>query len=215
MVAHDPESRPDISEVAATFRTLTDRATGPSLESFAHAHAVLWLENIQADMDETLDEYTVDLIEQSLHSTPPYAFENDTTAEGAFVAPEVTQPIRVSDPTTSTVFDINAPVESKSSSTPTTSSANSADSPATDRHRSSAVWLSVFFFGSGFLALACAAALYASPRSSYYSPRLPGTAWAVLLKEFMNYGNCFFNRLRMKNFLPEMFSVHDTFREIP
>ena len=35
------------------------------------------------------------------------------------------------------------------------------------------------------------------------------------LKEFMNYVNRYFHRLRMKNFLPEMLSVHDAFREIP
>jgi serine/threonine protein kinase len=40
MVAFDPEARPTVMEVALTFRTLADRADGPSLASFATAYAL-------------------------------------------------------------------------------------------------------------------------------------------------------------------------------
>ena len=44
MVAFDPEARPSVSEIASAFRGFSDRAPGPSLEAFANAHAVPWLE---------------------------------------------------------------------------------------------------------------------------------------------------------------------------
>jgi serine/threonine protein kinase len=40
MVAYDPDARPPATEVAQTMRTLSDRCSGPSLESFAHDHAL-------------------------------------------------------------------------------------------------------------------------------------------------------------------------------
>jgi serine/threonine protein kinase len=40
MVAFDSDARPAAAEVTQTMRTLADRAPGPSLESFAHAHAL-------------------------------------------------------------------------------------------------------------------------------------------------------------------------------
>lgn len=153
MVAHDPESRPEISEVAATFRTLTDRATGPSLESFAHAHAVPWLENIQTELDESLEEYTVDLVEQSLDMSHPGISEHDTTAEGAFMDNEITQSIQISDPTPSTVFDINDSSETGNEALEEESFPPGSTTTPEEKHRASAMWLSVFFFGSSLLAL--------------------------------------------------------------
>ena len=44
MVAFDPEHRPSAVEVAQTLRTLADRAPGASLESFAHDHALPYVE---------------------------------------------------------------------------------------------------------------------------------------------------------------------------
>lgn len=55
MVAHDPEARPGLAEVASTFRTLTDRVTGPTLESFASAHAVPWLEDPPSTPDARVE----------------------------------------------------------------------------------------------------------------------------------------------------------------
>jgi serine/threonine protein kinase len=46
MVAYDPDARPSAAEVAQTFRRLADRAPGSSLISFAHDHAIPWLEPI-------------------------------------------------------------------------------------------------------------------------------------------------------------------------
>lgn len=43
MVSFDPDGRPVAGEVVQTLRTLADRATGPSLESFAHTHAAPWI----------------------------------------------------------------------------------------------------------------------------------------------------------------------------
>lgn len=54
MVAFDEEARPDIQEVVGTFRTLSDRVEGPSLEAFAVAHAVPWLEETPRVPDERL-----------------------------------------------------------------------------------------------------------------------------------------------------------------
>lgn len=44
MVAFDPEARPAAVEIAQTLRTLADRAPGASLETFAHQHALPYLE---------------------------------------------------------------------------------------------------------------------------------------------------------------------------
>ncbi len=44
MVAHDPEARPQAVVVAKTMRRLADRASGPTLESFAHDHVLPYVE---------------------------------------------------------------------------------------------------------------------------------------------------------------------------
>jgi hypothetical protein len=44
MVAFDPEARPPAVEVVQTLRSLGDRASGPTLESFAHDHALPYIE---------------------------------------------------------------------------------------------------------------------------------------------------------------------------
>jgi len=44
MVAYDPMHRPPAVEVAQTLRTLADRAPGASLETFAHDHALPYVE---------------------------------------------------------------------------------------------------------------------------------------------------------------------------
>ncbi|TVQ91047.1 MAG: hypothetical protein EA397_11165 [Deltaproteobacteria bacterium] len=54
MVAFDEEARPEITEVVSTFRTLGDRIEGPSLEAFATAHAVPWLEPPPREAEERL-----------------------------------------------------------------------------------------------------------------------------------------------------------------
>jgi len=82
MVAFDMDSRPAINEIAATFRTLTDRAAGPSLESFAHAHAVPWLESIQHKPEPRLADCTIEFDQDKLEEPGP-EHESETTAEGS------------------------------------------------------------------------------------------------------------------------------------
>jgi len=55
MVAFDPEARPTVSEMAAAFRGFADRTAGPSLEAFANAHAVPWLEEPPQEPDSALE----------------------------------------------------------------------------------------------------------------------------------------------------------------
>jgi serine/threonine protein kinase len=45
MVAYDPDARPSAVEVVQTLRVIADRATGPTLESFAHDHALPYIES--------------------------------------------------------------------------------------------------------------------------------------------------------------------------
>lgn len=64
MVAFDADARPDMDEVVLTFRGLADRADGPSLESFAHRHAVPWLEDRVSEPDERLRGVVATLVER-------------------------------------------------------------------------------------------------------------------------------------------------------
>ena len=63
MVAFDPEARPLPSEVAATFRTLTDRSPGPSLESYAHDHALPWIDPVPSVPEPGLEAGLVRLLD--------------------------------------------------------------------------------------------------------------------------------------------------------
>ncbi|MBT3221653.1 MAG: hypothetical protein HN348_21455, partial [Proteobacteria bacterium] len=56
MVAYDPDARPSAAEVSQTFRTLADRAPGPSLVSFAKEHATPWLEPVPTTASPELGE---------------------------------------------------------------------------------------------------------------------------------------------------------------
>lgn len=64
MVAFDPEARPAIQEVASAFRGFTDRAAGPSLETFAHDHAVPWLEDPPEVPDASLEGVSAQVLER-------------------------------------------------------------------------------------------------------------------------------------------------------
>jgi serine/threonine protein kinase len=66
MIAFDPDARPEASEVANTFRTLGDRARGPSLESFAHTHALPWMEEVTRETEPDLAGLTVTLLETGM-----------------------------------------------------------------------------------------------------------------------------------------------------
>jgi serine/threonine protein kinase len=57
MVAFDPEARPSAAEATQTMRTLADRCPGPSLQSFAHDHALPWL--VPPEAQDGLPEGTV------------------------------------------------------------------------------------------------------------------------------------------------------------
>lgn len=59
MVAFDPEARPPASEVVHTFRRLADRASGPSLETFAQQHLVPFVAPVPDDPDTKLGLLTV------------------------------------------------------------------------------------------------------------------------------------------------------------
>ncbi len=52
MVAFEPIDRPSAVEVAQTLRSLGDRAPGPSLETFAHDHALPYLEPPSPRLDD-------------------------------------------------------------------------------------------------------------------------------------------------------------------
>jgi len=54
MAAYSPASRPAASGASQTLRRLADRAPGPSLESFAHEHALPWLNHAPVDPDTAL-----------------------------------------------------------------------------------------------------------------------------------------------------------------
>lgn len=56
MVAFDPDARPAIAEIAAAFRGFADRTAGPSLEAFANAHAVPWLEEPPNTADDAVGD---------------------------------------------------------------------------------------------------------------------------------------------------------------
>lgn len=64
MVAFDAEARPAVSEVAAAFREFADNAAGPSLESFAIAHAVPWLEEPVETADPRLQDVSAVLLKR-------------------------------------------------------------------------------------------------------------------------------------------------------
>lgn len=64
MVAFDPDARPAVSEIASAFRDFTDRGQGPSLEAFAHAHAVPWLEDTPTEPDPRLADVSAVLLER-------------------------------------------------------------------------------------------------------------------------------------------------------
>ncbi|MCB9679527.1 MAG: protein kinase [Alphaproteobacteria bacterium] len=54
MCAYSPASRPTAAAAAQTFRRLADRAPGPSLEAFAHEHALPWVTHAPEDPDTAL-----------------------------------------------------------------------------------------------------------------------------------------------------------------
>lgn len=66
MVAWDQDARPGPAEVANTFRTLADRARGPSLEHFVHDHAVPWMEDLTAAPEADLEGIEVVLLEHGM-----------------------------------------------------------------------------------------------------------------------------------------------------
>jgi len=66
MIAFDPDARPEASEVANTFRLLGDTARGPSLESFANAHALPWMEEVTRDPDPDFTGITVELLDTGM-----------------------------------------------------------------------------------------------------------------------------------------------------
>jgi serine/threonine protein kinase len=72
MVAYDPDARPPAAEVAHTFRTLADRAFGPSLESYAIAHVLPWIPAV-ADLPPAPDE-AVEVVVDPL-TVEPFADE--------------------------------------------------------------------------------------------------------------------------------------------
>ncbi len=69
MVAFDVDARPEAAEVAHTFRTLADRSPGPTLESFAVAHALPWLEPVPVQPDPGLEEHQVGMLETGATSS--------------------------------------------------------------------------------------------------------------------------------------------------
>jgi hypothetical protein len=76
MVAHDPEARPELDEIVTTFRALADRAAGPSLESFAVANAVPWLEAPPQEADERLEGVHALIVERGQPLPEPAAGES-------------------------------------------------------------------------------------------------------------------------------------------
>lgn len=108
MVAFDEEARPDFPEVVSTFRTLGDRIDGPSLEAFAEAHAVPWLEEAPQAPDERLLDAVAVVVERG-QPLPPAGgglplitlpdrydvqLEQSGQDTGEFLADEHTDPLR-------------------------------------------------------------------------------------------------------------------------
>jgi len=77
MVAFDPMHRPPAVEVAQTLRTLADRAPGASLETFAHDHALPYVEPPAPKIDQPPSAQLVDV--ERLDG--PLRLEGETTEE--------------------------------------------------------------------------------------------------------------------------------------
>jgi serine/threonine protein kinase len=71
MVAYDPEHRPAAVEVAQTLRTLADRAPGASLESFAHDHALPYVEPPVPREADRVDAHPIEIDELTADPRPP------------------------------------------------------------------------------------------------------------------------------------------------
>lgn len=69
MSAFDEEARPTAGEVAHTFRMLADRTAGPSLESFAHEHALPCVKPVAARPDPALAGIEVRLLDSGAKSS--------------------------------------------------------------------------------------------------------------------------------------------------
>jgi len=83
MVAFDALDRPSAVEVAQTLRSLGDRAPGPSLETFAHDHALPYLEPPTPRLDDAPPAMW-GLLALEQHNDPPTLPPTETWPEESF-----------------------------------------------------------------------------------------------------------------------------------